>query len=115
MNVEIASVMAVVGILMAVLADYLPKFKDWYEGTTPGQKRGVMGVVSAVVALAAFVLPYVDPAVFSWAEPVYGETVLQTVLLVGRDYALILMAILVPNQTTHAVYKPGVTLKKEEG
>jgi CHASE2 domain-containing sensor protein len=90
------TLVAFLAALLAVLFDWLPGLKTWFDKKTEGQKRGIMALLLLIVVALVFGLGCFNLIVTGWVCTVIG---VQAALM------LLLEAIAI-NQGVHFISKP---------
>lgn len=90
------TLIAFLAALLAVLFDWLPGLKTWFDKKTEGQKRGIMALLLLIVVALVFGLSCFNLIFVGWACTVIGA---ETALI------LLLEAIAI-NQGVHFISKP---------
>ena len=90
---------AIVGIVVSLLMEYVPVFKQWYNSLPDGQQKLFMLGVGLVVVYGAFGLGCAGLLTAYWACTWLG----------AYDALLVFLAYVLANQTTYALF-----LKKDK-
>jgi hypothetical protein len=88
------AIAAVVGIVVSLLLEYVPKFKDWYNGLPDGQQKLFAVGIGFVVVAGAFGLGCAGLIAPFWACGWAG----------AWSAVIAFLAYVLANQTTYALF-----------